>query len=197
MPKPNLTSVRPAARSRPCARRRAGIRFPALVAAFAALSALLLAACSGVPDAAPGRPAPPASAPAAASPERTLAALPSEAKTFMTELQARLRRGDWGWAAERADASFLRAMEGRGRDPYFYSYLFAAGILSRDSAEGYERFEALPMARVRNLAWDEGRVEGPVAVVRGRFLLDKGEDFPFVLRLLWRLDPPRILGLQP
>jgi len=87
-------------------------------------------------------------------------------------------------------------MEGRGRDPYFYTYLFAAGALAAEDAE-YARFEPLPVARVRDMVWEDTRIEGPAAIVRGRFTLSSGKPVPFALRLLWRLDPPRILGVQP
>ena len=107
-----------------------------------------------------------------------------------------MRRGDWAWAADRADSSFLRAMEGRGRDAYFYTYLFAAGFVSGEAAE-YGRFETLPVTKVRDLVWETTLIEGPVAVVRGRFLLSSGSPVPFSLRVLWRLDPPRLLGVQP
>lgn len=172
---------------------------PAAVAAVLALA--LMSACVH-----PGTKAPPSGDPvsgqrtappaAPAKPESPLSALPPETRMFLAELRDRVRRGDWAWAADRADPSFLRAMEGRGRDPYFYTYLFAAGALAGDAPE-YARFELLPVSRVRDMAWEEARIEGPAAVVRGRFILSTGAPVPFALRVLWRLDPPRILGVQP
>lgn len=183
----------PPGRSEPCGR----IRNPA-AAAGAVL--ILLASCAlnpGAPKTPP--PAGPVSRPAVPAPDKSegpLAALPPEARSFLTEFRARIRGGDWDWAADRADPSFLRAMEGRGRDPYFYTCLFAAGSLAGDAPE-YGRFQLLSVSRVRDLAWEEARIEGPAAVVRGRFILSSGAPVPFELRLLWRLDPPRILGVQP
>lgn len=172
---------------------------PASAACSAALILALLSACvhpgtTAPSDAGPG----PWTAPSAAppKPENPLTALPSETRDFIAELRIRIRGGDWAWAAERADSSFLRAMEGRGRDPYFYTYLFAAGALAGEDAE-YARFELLPVSRVRDVAWEDARIEGPAAVVRGRFILSSGAPVPFTLRVLWRLDPPRILGVQP
>jgi hypothetical protein len=115
----------------------------------------------------------------------------------MVELRDNIRRGDWTWAADHADASFLRAMEGHGQDPYFYTCLFSAGSLSEETADDYGRFKVLPMAKVRDMTWDEARIDGPVAVVRGRFILASGDSVPFTLRILVRLEPPRILGYQP
>lgn len=174
---------------------------PAVCSAALALVLVLLSACvhPGPPPPAdgPGKPAAgPGPSAAPGRPETSLTALPPKAREFLSELRIRIRGGDWGWAAERADSSFLRVMEGRGRDPYFYTYLFAAGALAGEDAE-YARFELLPVARVRDVAWEEARIEGPAAVVRGRFILTTGAPVPFVLRLLWRLDPPRILGVQP
>lgn len=137
-----------------------------------------------------------APAPASKASEGPLASLPAPARDFLTELRDHLRRGDFSWAAERADPSFLRAMEGRGRDSYFYTYLFSAGPLARETPE-YGRFETLPVARVRDMVWEEARIEGPAVIVLGRFILSSGAPVPFALRLLWRLDPPRILGVQP
>jgi len=88
-------------------------------------------------------------------------------------------------------------MEGRARDANFYTYLFSAGVLSTEISDDYRRFEAIPLPKVRNMVWDEAHIEGPVVVVNGRFTLSQGSDFPFALRLLWRLEPPRILGVQP
>ncbi len=172
---------------------------PAAAACSAALILVLLSACvhpgtTAPSDAGPGPRAALSAAPP--KPESSLTALPPEARDFLSELRNRIHRGDWTWAAERADPAFLRAMEGRGRDPYFYTYLFAAGSLAGEDAE-YARFELLPVSRVRDVAWEDARIEGPAAVVQGRFVLSSGAPVPFTLRVLWRLDPPRILGVQP
>ncbi|HSV57189.1 MAG TPA: hypothetical protein VLH39_08815 [Magnetospirillaceae bacterium] len=166
--------------------------------ALAALALGLLASCANLkgPRAAhPPEPPAHASAYAPKALEEALKALPTSVRHFLAELRERVRLGDWSWAAERADAGFLRAMEGRTRDPYFFTYLFASGSLTADGPN--TRFELLPMGRVRDMAWEDARIEGPVAVVRGRFLLTSGPPVPFALRVLWRFDPPRILGLQP
>lgn len=174
---------------------------PVPSACAAALILALLSACvhpgtrppSARPAGAAVRPAAPGPSKAATEP---LAPLPQAAREFLAELRDRVRGGDWAWAADRSDPSFLRAMEGRGRDPYFYTYLFAAGSLAGEAVD-YARFELLPAEKVRDMAWESARIEGPVAEVRGRFILSKGASVPFALRLLWRLDPPRILGVQP
>lgn len=161
----------------------------------------LTASCAGAPEReAPLAPKPPASAPAAAAPESAapnLASVPPEANVFLADLRSHVRRGDWAWGADRADPSFLRAMEGRARDAYFYTCLFAAGSLSREDEVDYGRFNPLPLAKVRDMVWEDARVEGPVVEVRGRFIIAQGKPVPFTVRVLWRLDPPRILGVQP
>ncbi|NLJ46009.1 MAG: hypothetical protein GX430_05555 [Treponema sp.] len=179
---------------------RRGTQAAGLVAAFVLL---LASSCAQTgPAVRPAtREAPPAGArpvppPASKTSEDPIASLPTPARDFLAQLRDHVRRGDLSWAADRADPSFLRAMEGRGRDPYFYTYLFSAGSLAGDAPE-YARFETLPVAQVRDMVWEEARIEGPAAVVRGRFILSSGSPVPFALRVLWRLDPPRILGVQP
>jgi len=159
----------------------------------------LAVSCAGSPDSpAPGRASPQASPSARPKTESSpLASLPPAARDFLLELQDRVHAGDWAWAADHADSSFLRALEGQARDAYFYTYLFSAGTLSVETADESKRFESVPLAKVRNLAWDEAGLDGPVAIVKGRFLLSQGPAVPFTLRLLWRLEPPRILGVQP
>lgn len=175
------------------------VRFLLLV--FMSLNiALFAVSCAGNPKAASSeRPVPPASSSDSpkASVASPLSVLSPPAQAFLSELQDHIRKGDWAWSAERADPSFLRAMEGQARDAYFYTYLFSAGTLSLATSDESKRFEIIPLAKVRSIVWDEVSVEGPVAIVNGRFLLSQGAAFPFTLRLLWRLEPPRILGEQP
>lgn len=180
------------------ARRRLGKAV--LLGGFVPILALA-ASCAGIPESeTPRAPKPPAPAPVTAVPEAAapdLASLPPEAKDFLADLRAHVRRGDWTWGADRADPSFLRAMEGRARDAYFYTCLFAAGSLSREDEADYGRFNPLPLAKVRDMVWEDAQVEGPVVEVRGRFIIAQDKPVPFTVRILWRLDPPRILGVQP
>jgi len=79
----------------------------------------------------------------------------------------------------------------------YLAYLYRLGPFSKDSPADPD---ALPLVlpsqirAVRFTAWDS---RGPVLEVRGAFALTDGKTIPFTIDLLWKLDPPRIIGMEP
>lgn len=192
-------------------------RFSVLAAAL--LMALLAGGCAGM---APGRegarraPSAPAAprpaAPSQAKPApRTLpgfAELPPEVLAFAEDFRRKVELGDWKAIGASADQAFKAAHP--GASPAEGAYLArllsigapapSAGAQAGGAApfdEEGPRPAAFRPAEARRALFESAELRGPVALLYGRLERKSGEPLPFVLRVLWRLEPPRILGEAP
>ncbi len=182
------------------------------VPAAALLMALLAGGCAGTapgrakPPAAPtapGAPRPSASGPARPAP-RTLpgfAELPPEALAFAEDFRKKVELGDWKAIGASADQAFKAAHPGTSpAEGAYLARLLSVGAQAGGAApfdEQGPRPAAFRPAEARRAVFESAELRGPVALVYGRLERKSGEPLPFVLRVLWRLEPPRILGEAP
>lgn len=189
--------------------------------AVALLAAFIAAGCAGM---APGRAKPPAapSAPAAPRPAapgparpapRTLpgfAELPPEALAFAEDFRRKVELGDWKAIGASADQAFKTAHPGASpAEGAYLARLLSIGAPLASSGSGARAGGAAPFdeegprpaafrpAEARRAVFESAELRGPVALVYGRLERKSDGPLPFVLRILWRLEPPRILGEAP
>ena len=153
-------------------------------------------------------------------------AMPETTRAFALEFLSRIDARDWNWISKKADGDFSAAYPliatGSSKVITYDGLVLARLIRAERSTEAPPDFPAgtkasmSPQTDERFLvSGDEGSVpkvisadvltayfqtaelKGPVAIFRGRFLLRDGKSQAFALHILWRLEPPRILGDRP
>ncbi len=174
----------------------------AAILGAAILGAAALGSCASAPpsSAMPQRTPMDAQARAALEPrgEPGWDALPPEARACATEFAARIERGDWAWVAAAATDSFKRSIHGSDAvSGAALALLLSLRTPPRAGEEEGRLYTAFVPTEVKRVRFTRAELLGPVAVISGNFERRRGEPLSFELRILYRLDPPRILGEEP
>lgn len=124
--------------------------------------------------------------------------LPPAAQGAAEEFLKRIAARDWDWVVARADPDFrVSYPDGDARDGAYLARLVRSGELAEGAPTEGRGFSTLDPRQILEARFLEARLQGPVAILYGSFILKRGEALPFALHILWRLDPPLFLGDRP
>ena len=123
--------------------------------------------------------------------------LPPEARDYLERLSAAFGEGDLQFIAAQGERDYAaRVMPQRDTQEYL-ALLYRVGPYAAETPADpnpLPRFDAGQVRGLRYTGWDE---RGPLLEVRGLFQLREGKSLPCRIMLLWRLENPKILGVDP
>ncbi|MDR0409896.1 MAG: hypothetical protein LBH18_05815, partial [Spirochaetaceae bacterium] len=102
---------------------------------------------------------------------------------------------DTAFLLAQGETEYEKNVKNSADDDEYLSLLYRAGVYAED-AEWQSPF-TLDIDRVRGIDYTSWREQGPVLEVDGIIYMDGGHPLSFSVILLWRLEPPKILGSYP
>jgi hypothetical protein len=172
-----------------------------------ALLFYLATACTMLPPPAPHIPEEPTKAPEMkALPERAadnglasagFSTMDPFARTYLEHIAEAVNSGDSGFLLSQGESWYEKRMKPNLDDPTYLAFLYRLGPFSKESPADSGTIPRVSPSDIRSVRFTAWNHLGPILEVRGTFRLADGEALPFTMDVLWKLDPPRILGLEP
>jgi hypothetical protein len=174
------------------------------LAAIYLLTALLLAACAGLGPEKPEGVLPPEEPPEKASasteehPRENTAlfkGLPSGTRSYLLKLQRAFAAHDAAFLLAQGEGEYEKAVRNLVNEEQYLAMLYRAGRYADDAA--WEAPHKLYLNRVAYIDYTEWREQGPALEIDGKIYMDKDRPVIFSMKVLWRLNEPKILGIYP
>jgi hypothetical protein len=175
-----------------------------LLTAICLLIAFLLAACVGLGMEKTDGVLPPeeSAEKAAASAEEhyredaaLFKGLPAGTRFYLLQLQRAFALHDAAFLLAQGEGEYEKAVRNLVNDEQYLAMLYRAGRYADDAA--WEAPNKLSLDRVAYIDYTEWREQGPALEVDGKIYLDKDRPVIFSMKVLWRLNEPKILGIYP
>jgi hypothetical protein len=125
------------------------------------------------------------------------AKLPAETKTYLAAVSRAAASGDVAFLLAQGELDYARRTRVMLDADAYAAALYRIGEYSNDSPAGGgrpTRFNLAQTASIRYTGWAE---RGPLFEIRGKIRFRDGSEESCTLYVLWKLDPPRILGAEP
>ncbi len=105
--------------------------------------------------------------------------------------------GDTDFLLSQGESWYEERLRPNLDDSSYLAYLYRIGPFSKDSPAGSGSIPRILPSEIRSVRFRAWNTNGPVLELGGTFGLADGKELPFIMDLLWKLDPPRIIGMEP
>jgi len=171
----------------------------ARIAVSIALIAAAFASCAVMPPAA-SQPPPSGARPPVPGEElrdATFRELPPGSREYLASIAEAVAAGNTPFLLAQGERGYSARIR-PGVDPGSYAaLLYRVGAYAGDSPAGSETAPRVDLGGAKSLRFTGWEEEGPILAVRGRLEFKDGSAQPCALYVLWKLEPPRILGREP
>lgn len=168
------------------------------------LLASLLASCAAAPP--PAQPKVAASSketrprplrPGSELGSKTFAELPTSLRSYLMELAEAFSAGDREKLIRQGEAGYEKRVRPRVDPNEYLALLYRAGAYAEEHPLDDSRPSRLDTRKIVSLSFTGWSEKGPVIAVRGKLRLGDGQAVPCVLNVLWKLEPPKLIGWEP
>ncbi|MDR3356214.1 MAG: hypothetical protein LBO04_03395 [Spirochaetaceae bacterium] len=121
--------------------------------------------------------------------------LPSGIRAYLLKLSAAFAGHDAAFLIAQGEDGYEKAVRNSVYDDEYLAMLYRAGIYADDAL--WQSPEELDLDHVVYIDYTAWREQGPVLGVDGNIYMDGGRLINFSMKVLWRLDEPKILGVYP
>jgi hypothetical protein len=121
--------------------------------------------------------------------------LPADIRAYLFKLGTAFAAHDAAFLFAQGESEYEKTVRGGVGDDEYLALLYRAGVYAED-AEWQSPF-ALDLDHVSFIDYISCEERGPVLEIDGLIYMDAGSPLSCCIILLWRLDPPKILGIYP
>jgi hypothetical protein len=125
------------------------------------------------------------------------AGLDLSVRRYLENLVAAVRRGDGAYLAAQAEPNYAQRLASAWDRPSYLALLYRVGPYAADAPDAPDKPPRIDPLDLVDLKLDGFESYGPVIELSGRFVLRSGREIPCRITLLYRLDPPRVIGFEP
>jgi hypothetical protein len=118
--------------------------------------------------------------------------LPGGVREYLLKLAAAFAGHDAGFLLSQGEDGYEASTRDNVSAAGYLAMLYRAGAFADDASWGLPR--ELDLSRVVYIDYTEWRERGPVLEVDGKIHMDSGSPLIFSIKVLWRLNDPKILG---
>lgn len=125
------------------------------------------------------------------------ALMPPEAKRYLADLSLAFAGADKRFLLAQAESGYERRVKPLFDETRYAALLYRIGPYAKDAPSAGERMPALDLGAVAGIRFTTWRENGPVIEIGGKLRSRNGKEEDALIVLLWKTDPPRILGWEP
>ncbi|MFA6505375.1 MAG: hypothetical protein WCT14_04710 [Treponemataceae bacterium] len=123
--------------------------------------------------------------------------LPPYSRSYLSSLAKAFAAGDMDKLLEQGEKDYEKRVRSRVSVDEYFALLYRAGSYAEpDSPYQKARSTKIDVSKITGLTFNGWSENGPVLVVRGKLRFADGSTAPCILNILWKIDPPRILGWE-
>ena len=123
--------------------------------------------------------------------------LPRAAREYLKILSDAFRNKDKDFLLAQGETLFERDMRPRFDDEVYLAMLFRIGPFSTGSTMVSPILPRLYIAEVSSIEYLEWEESGPILEISGRLIMEREYPIPVLIKLIWKLEEPKILGIRP
>jgi hypothetical protein len=121
--------------------------------------------------------------------------LPAGIRAYLRKLEAAFAAHDAAFLLAQGEGEYEMAARNRVNCGEYLAMLYRAGRYADDAVwEAPSEIDSDKIACIKYTAWRE---QGPVLGVDGKIYPDEGRPILFSMKVLWRLNEPKLLGVYP
>ncbi|MDR2795295.1 MAG: hypothetical protein LBB47_01120 [Spirochaetaceae bacterium] len=127
--------------------------------------------------------------------ETVLKELPYGIRAYLLKLSAAFAARDAAFLLAQGEGAYEASARSYVSDDQYLAMLYRAGRYA-DDADWQSPYE-LNMDKVSHIDYMTWREQGPVLNIDGKIYMNSGRPVACNIKVLWRLDQPKILGAYP
>jgi hypothetical protein len=121
--------------------------------------------------------------------------LPAGVRAYLLKLSAAFATHDAAFLLAQGEGEYEKTVRNRVEEEEYLAMLYRAGGYADDAV--WEAPYELNLGNVTYIDYTAWREQGPALGVDGNIYLDKGRPILFSMKVLWRLNEPKLLGVYP
>jgi len=116
---------------------------------------------------------------------------------YLERIAEAVHTGDSRFLLSQGESWYEKRLKPNLDESSYLAYLYRIGPFSKESPADPDSIPHVSPSDIRSVRFTSWNTLGPILEIRGTFRFVDGKALPFTMNVLWKLDPPRILGLEP
>jgi hypothetical protein len=121
--------------------------------------------------------------------------LPAGISGYLLDIAAAFAAHDEGFLLDQGEDAYEKTVRNRVDDEQYLAMLYRTGAYADDAV--WNSPFTVDIGRVIYVDYGAWKESGPVLEVDGKIQMKSGRPLVFSLKVLWRLDRPKLLGVFP